>query len=199
MRVLVTGVKTSESEGAGQWAVTLSGSFEYRASEHNNAFFSSMPHLSLCLQTFGEGAEGQGPVCVSLDRFNYYANMNLMFARDRPLQTAQLWLQATPAGGKIAGSDTFIFLDRGVPEGGWLLSHRVEEATGTALPNPCHLDAISVSIPAEGSATEAVHTLSLASPLAFQRALSDLQGRHHVPPATCAKVVSVVPPSCSSA
>ena len=124
------------------------GAFEYAITDDGdnsmNEFFASMPHLSLCLRVLWSSMDQPG--CLPLDSFNYYSELHVNFeASASPMQSVHVWLQATPQGGKLMGSDAFVALDFRVPDGGWLLSQHREHSGFQIDQCPCRGRTLSQS------------------------------------------------------
>ena len=193
VRVLVSAVKIER--GAQEWQASLMGAFEYYIDYDGDTtlheFFASMPHLSLCVHAIDSGMEL--PACLPLDSFNYYSELRLRFEVSAPLQSLHIWLQATPQGGKLLGSDTFVALDLRVPEGGWLLSQHREHSGLTVGRSPCGgEESMSVNIVGPSGQNERVLFFSLLSPWDFQRDVSTQCLSESLTPQTCARIVAAV-------
>jgi hypothetical protein len=188
VRLLISGIKTTTAIDGKTWRVSVSGSFEYASSLATSEFFSSMPHLSVCLEVV-EGDQEQ-PLCLPIENFNYYANLKLGFSTENPIQGVHLWIQSSPMGAKLRGSDAFVSLDHRVPDGGWLLSQYMEEILGSPVPNPCNLQhmRVVVEVPDPNIGFEE-SLLSMQSPYAFQRDLADLCVKKQLSRELCGLIV----------
>ncbi len=69
----------------------------------------SLPYLSLCSRF--PSLQDSETLCVAIERMNYYASLQFQLSAEVPFVMGHFWLQISPSGGKVFGSDTYLPLE----------------------------------------------------------------------------------------